>query len=182
MSQAHLFGEPPADDGFATILIDSPWEEKGGGGRGAQNHYHVMPLHDIIATIYRCPLWRPARNAHLWSWVTDNFLEDGLFLMKALGFRYIRTFAWVKNSIGIGHYGRGQHELMLFGVRGKLPPLRAGSSVITGDKREHSRKPEESYERIEHTSPGPRLEIFARSNRPGWTSWGNDPNLSAEPA
>lgn len=179
MSQADLFGGPPGDDGFCTNLLDPPWQEKGGGGRGAQNHYPLMPLHDIIATVYRCPQWNPAKNSHGWIWVTDNFLDDGMFLMRALGFKYKRTFVWVKPSIGIGYYGRGQHELLLFGVRGKLPPLRAVSSVVEGPKREHSRKPEESYATIEAISPGPRLEIFARRERPGWTPWGNE--IAVEP-
>ena len=184
MTQEHLF-EPPAlaDDGYQTSLLDPPWEEEGGGGRGAQNHYPLMPLDQIILTICRCPLWRPAKNAHGWIWVTDNFLDDGMFLMKALGFTYKRTFVWVKPSIGLGYYGRGQHELLLFGVRGKLPPLVARPSVINGPKREHSRKPEESYSLIEATSPGPRLEIFSRQPREGWTVWGNDPAVQpTEPA
>lgn len=170
--------EPTGDDGFQTNSIDSPWEEKGGGGRGAQNHYPLMPLHDIIRTIYSCPHWNPAKNSHAWLWVTDTFLNDGMFLMRALGFKYKRTFVWIKPSFGIGYYGRGQHELLLFGVRGKLPPLTARSSVITGPKREHSRKPEESYDLIEATSPGPRLEIFSRQPRTGWTVWGNDPAVN----
>lgn len=179
MTQQHLIAPEPEDDsGFRCNLLDPPWPEEGGGGRGAQNHYPVMELPEIVLTICRCPLWRPARNAHLWLWFTDNYLDDARTLMRVLGFEYKRTFVWVKPSFGLGYYGRGQHESMLFGVRGKLPPLRACSSVITGPKRAHSQKPEESFSTIEATSPGPRLEIFARQNRPGWTSWGNDPNLS----
>lgn len=183
MTQAHLFAPPaPLDEGYQTILADSPWEEEGGGGRGAQNHYPLMPLHDIIRTIYSCPRWNPAKNSHCWLWVTDTFLDDGMFLMKALGFKYKRTFVWIKPSFGLGYYGRGQHELLLFGVRGRLPPLSVRSSVIHGPKREHSRKPEESYALIEATSPGPRLEIFSRQPREGWDVWGNDPAVASEVA
>jgi N6-adenosine-specific RNA methylase IME4 len=125
------------------------------------------------------PEWKPAKSSHLWLWVTNNYLDDGLFVMKALGFRYVTNLAWSKPSFGLGFYLRGQHELCLFGARGQsMPPqFRDCGSVIQADKAAHSQKPAEFYELIERVSPGPRLEMFARVKRPGWDSFGNDPRL-----
>lgn len=166
--------------GYRCILADPPWYERGGGKykRGADRHYPIMKTPQIVDTIYRSPLFQPhAEGCHLWLWVTNNFLEDGLFVMKALGFRYVTNAVWAKTSIGLGQYLRGQHEIMLFGIRGRLPSeSRSWSSLVGGGlvkRTEHSRKPEESYAIIEGVSPGPRAEIFARRERPGWDVWGN---------
>lgn len=130
---------------FPTIQIDPPWPERGGGKikRGADRHYPLMSRSQIARTILRCDLFRPAENAHLWLWVTDNYLPDGLWLMDAIGFSYKRTFPWVKVKgtpkvldfdtglavepedgelklrYGIGQYARGAHEILLFGTRGR---------------------------------------------------------------
>lgn len=166
--------EVKSDTGYQCIVADPPWWESGGGGRGAQNHYPLLRTPDIIRVMYQSGTWRPASNAHLWLWATNNFLEDGLFVMRALGFRYITNFAWAKDRIGIGQYSRGQHELLLFGVRGRLPAVRKMSTLIKGVRERHSAKPEQSYVTIEATSPGPRLEMFAREPRAGWDVWGNE--------
>lgn len=162
---------------YATILIDPPWSEKGGGRikRGADRHYEVLSTPDIIRVIYQSGVFTPAKNAHLYLWVTNNFLVDGLQVMKALGFRYVTNLCWAKKRFGLGQYFRGQHELLLFGVRGRLSSQatpRNVPSLIIEDKTVHSKKPVASYEYIERTSPGPRLEMFARDNRDGWDSWG----------
>jgi N6-adenosine-specific RNA methylase IME4 len=199
------------DDGrFRTILADPPWPERGGGKvkRGADRHYDVMKVRDMPALMKGArspsgdPLWLPATNAHLYMWVTNNYLEDGLWLMRELGFVYKTNLPWVKvcddeqlsleplprTKAGLGQYFQGEHELLLFGVRGKgldpsvktdrrdlgtvmmAPHPRTGEK---GNKIIHSRKPPCSYERIEARSKGPYLEMFARRTRPGWTSWGN---------
>jgi len=171
---------------YRCIVADPPWLERGGGKirRGADRHYPIMRTHQIIETMLRAPCWSPDDSGcHLWLWVTDGKLPDGLEVMQALGFRYIRTMVWVKDRIGLGQYLRGQHEICLLGVRGRLPALsRSEPSVVTAARRKHSQKPEESYRRIEAVSPGPRLEMFARSTRVGWDSWGNqvadDPQIS----
>lgn len=178
---------------FACLLADPPWLERGGGKskRGADRHYPLAATRDIPRIIRSSGLFVPAEHAHFWCWVTDNFLEDGLFVMRELGFRYVRTMCWVKASdeaelaagdgqVGLGQYLRGQHELCLFGVHGKgqHPSVRTEHrdipSVVYGRRGRHSAKPESSYEAIERVSRGPRVEFFARSQRPGWTSWGND--------
>lgn len=183
MNQTTIWNE------YLTILADPPWAERGGGKikRGADRHYPLMKTPVILEVIQYADCWRPARDAHLWMWVTNNHLEGGLWVMKKLGFRYITNWPWFKGDeedfasgsapIGLGQYQRGQHELLLFGVRGRamVPPthLRHGS-VIFERKREHSKKPEKSYRIIEDTSRAPRLEMFAREPRDGWDVWGNE--------
>lgn len=187
---------------FGTICLDPPWQERGGGKckRGADRHYSLMKLDDIHRTVWTCPLFRPAPDAHCWMWVTNNFLPQGLELMRRLDFRYVTNVVWVKMDdselrtsmagesiapivlardmlqIGLGQYQRGAHELLLFGVRGKaMVPATKNRlpSVVFAPRGRHSEKPVEFYERIELVSPEPRLEMFARSRRPGWTSWGD---------
>lgn len=165
-----------------TVLIDPPWYERGGGKikRGADRHYPIMRTPDIIRTILRCEHWdKINENAHLYLWVTNNFLSDGLFLIDTLGFKYKTNFVWVKPSMGLGQYFRGQHELCLFATRGKKPTApksddKSIPSVIFADKNAHSSKPIESYDLIEKRSKGDYLEIFARTKRKGWVSWGNE--------
>jgi N6-adenosine-specific RNA methylase IME4 len=112
-------------------------------------------------------------------WVTNNHLKDGLKLMEALGFRYITNLVWVKNSFGLGQYFRGQHELCLFGVKGRLlGNSRNTSTVIHSDKTRHSEKPVSIYDLIECVSPPPYLEMFAREReilgREKWVLWGDE--------
>ncbi len=179
---------------FRTTLIDPPWMERGGGKsvRGAQRHYPLLPTPKILDVVLSSP-FNPHENAHLYLWVTDNFLPDGLWLMGELGFAYKRTFQWVKVKeaasrdlhYGIGQYARGAHEMMLFGVRGRgqhpdvytdrrdIPSVFFSPVERQNGRRVHSRKPDAAYSVIESRSKGPYLELFARSERPGWVSWGN---------
>lgn len=167
---------------FRTILMDPPWNESGGGKikRGADKHYPLIKPKDMFPTIVKAIQEKGSisEDAHCYMWVTNNFLKDGLVLMEQLGFRYITNIVWVKDRFGLGQYFRGQHELMLFGVRGKFHrnkiPDRSCASVIQAKRRKHSQKPDEQYTRIESISAGPYLELFARSLRMGWSSWGNE--------
>ena len=167
---------------FDVIEIDAPWNERGGGRikRGADRHYPLLSEHEIIETILRSPVWRPSEHAHLFSWVTNNHLESGLFVMRALGFRYVTNVAWCKDRVGLGQYFRGQHELCLFGVRTKgrgtfhRTEDRSIASVIQAPRTKHSAKPPEFYEMIEARSSGRRLSMFARGPRDGWWTWGNE--------
>lgn len=125
-----------------------------------------------------------APNAHLYLWVPNALLPDGLEVMKAWGFRYISNIVWAKrrkdggpDGRGVGFYFRNVTELLLFGVRGSMRTLAPGRSqvnMIETRKREHSRKPDEQYDLIESCSPGAYLELFARHARPGWTVWGDE--------
>lgn len=161
---------------YKTILIDPPWYERGGGRikRGADRHYNLMKTEDIISTILNSGAFTPDENCHLYLWVTNNFLKDGLFVMERLGFRYVTNLVWVKDRFGLGQYFRGQHELVLFGVKGKLPACcKTESTVVIAKKTEHSKKPYDFYAKIEKVSMPPRLEMFSRIRRDGWDAWGN---------
>jgi len=125
-----------------------------------------------------------AAKSHLYLWVPNALLHEGLKVMEAWGFTYKSNLVWYKvrkdggpDGRGVGFYFRNVTELVLFGVRGKmrtLPPGRSQVNILSTRKREHSRKPDELYELIESCSPGPYLELFARFSRPGWDQWGNE--------
>jgi N6-adenosine-specific RNA methylase IME4 len=165
-------------EGYRTILIDPPWQETGGGRikRGADRHYRLLSTPEIIATILRCELFRPAPSAHLYLWVTNNFLPDGLLVVQSLGFRYKTLLTWAKDRFGLGQYFRGQTEHLIFATNGPYLPAktRNQTTLISARRGRHSTKPEAAYELIEAVSPAPYLELFARTPRPGWDCWGEE--------
>ncbi len=187
-----LFGR----QSFPTIVMDPPWPERGGGRvkRGADRHYGLLNTPNILAVIRGARVFLPAEHAHLWCWYTDNYLPDALWLVGELGFRYVRTFQWVKLRreggaelrYGIGQYARGAHEGILFAVRGEgmhpsvcterrdVPSVILAPVPTSNGKRIHSRKPPAAYALVERRSRGPYLEMFARTGRPGWTAWGDE--------
>jgi N6-adenosine-specific RNA methylase IME4 len=166
------------------ILADPPWAFKTysfkGKGRSAEAHYDCMDL----AAIKALPVgsWA-ARSAVLYLWGTVAHLEQALAVMAAWGFQYKSNFVWVKDKIGTGYWARNRHEHLLIGARGsKVCPRFCGiapeDSVIDGQQREHSRKPDAAYEIIEAYHPDvAKLEMFARQSRPGWDSWGDETGL-----
>lgn len=177
---------PTVEDGFQTILADPPWRFTNRTGKVAPEHrrldrYSTMTLDDICALPVADV---SARNAHLYLWVPNALLPDGLRVMESWGFRYVSNIVWAKrrkdggpDGRGVGFYFRNVTEILLFGVRGSmrtLPPARSQVNMIETRKREHSRKPDEQYDLIERCSPGPRLEMFARYPAPGWTAWGDE--------
>jgi len=134
-----------------------------------------MKTKDIIALCQEVLKDKIDDSCHLYLGVTNNYLEDGLEVMKALGFRYITNLVWVKDRFGLGQYYRGQHELLLFGVKGVLPYRdKTQTTVIHAKRRLHSQKPNEQYRKIETVSYPPYLELFARYERTGWDNWGNE--------
>ena len=182
---------------YGCIVADPPWAEHGGGNRGAQNHYPLLKTPRIVDVMLGSPAFHYHRDRgrpqHLWLWVTNNYLRDGIYVMEALGFRYITNMAWVKTrpgrpnefelrdlnrlQIGLGFYLRGSHELCLLGVRGATAMPERGMappSVLFAPRREHSQKPDEAIEIFERVSMGPYIELFARQQRKGWESWGNE--------
>lgn len=166
---------------FKTVVLDPPWLERGGGKikRGADRHYALVKTSDLPGVITGCPHWGEVQSdAHMYMWVTNNFLPDGMWLMSQLGFTYKTNVAWVKQRMGLGQYFRGKHELCLFGVRGDAYSVRTDdrtiSSVIAADRGKHSKKPDAFMELVEKRSKGPYLEVFARRERENWTSWGNE--------
>lgn len=171
---------------FGTVLADPPWRFQNRTGKMAPEHrrlsrYGTMDLEQIMALPVSLSL---ADTAHLYLWVPNALLPDGLQVMKAWGFEYKSNIVWHKlrkdggsDGRGVGFYFRNVTELVLFGVRGKnartLQPGRTQVNYIGTRKREHSRKPDELYDVIEACSQGPFLELFARGTRPGWSAWGN---------
>jgi len=134
-----------------------------------------------------------AATAHLYLWVPNALLPDGLAVMRAWGFAYKTNIVWHKvrrdggsDGRGVGFYFRNVTELLLFGVRGRnartLVAGRTQVNYLATRKREHSRKPDEQYDLIERCSPGPYFELFARGNRLGWTSWGNQADEDYRPS
>jgi N6-adenosine-specific RNA methylase IME4 len=176
---------------YRCISIDPPWPERGGGKikRGADRHYPLMSIPQIIATVLRASVWRPdPKGCHVWVWATNNYLPHALECMRAWGVRYITMGTWAKATPGytgvhdtsfvpqrpgLGQYLRGQTEQLLLGVIGHLAVEAAGQTLILAPRGRHSEKPEVAYELIEKVSPGPRLEMFARAPREGWDVWGN---------
>ena len=171
---------------FSTILADPPWRFANRTGKMAPEHrrlsrYGTLTVDEIVAL----PVSEIAEQvAHLYLWVPNALLPDGLRVMSQWGFEYKTNIVWHKlrkdggsDGRGVGFYFRNVTELILFGIRGKnartLPPGRRQVNYLGTRKREHSRKPDEQYCVIEACSPGPYLELFARGTRPKWETWGN---------
>ena len=165
---------------FRTLYADPPWKEVGGGKikRGADAHYELMPTKNIMAMSGRINEFMHD-DSHLYLWVTNNFLVDGLKVMDAWGYKYITTITWLKDRQGLGQYYRGMTEHCLFGRKGNALPYRTkdgkrqqGKTIIQEPKTIHSRKPLKMYEYIEKVSHPGYIELFARKERPNWTSLG----------
>ncbi|WP_256694015.1 MT-A70 family methyltransferase [Actinomyces oris] len=181
------------EGGFQTVLADPPWRFTNRTGKVAPEHrrlgrYGTMSLEEIK----ELPVGDvTAVNAHLYLWVPNALLPEGLEVMQAWGFRYVSNIIWAKrrkdggpDGRGVGFYFRNVTEPILFGVKGSMRTLAPGRStvnMIETRKREHSRKPDEQYDLIESCSPGPYLEMFARYARPGWSVWGNESDEEITP-
>lgn len=184
---------PRIAGGFSTVLADPPWRFTNRTGKVAPEHrrldrYSTMSLEAIKSLPLRTVT---ARDAHLYLWVPNALLPEGLGVMEAWGFRYVSNIVWAKrrkdggpDGRGVGFYFRNVTELLLFGVRGSMRTLGPGRSqvnMIETRKREHSRKPDEQYDLIRACSPGPYLEMFARYPQPGWTVWGDESHDEVAP-
>lgn len=171
---------------FKTVLADPPWQFQNRTGKMAPEHkrlnrYPTMSLEDICAL----PVHEVCdTTAHLYLWVPNALLPEGLQVMTAWGFNYKTNIIWHKirkdggpDGRGVGFYFRNVTEILLFGVRGKnARTLEAGRrqvNFLATQKREHSRKPDEQYKLIEECSPADYLEMFGRGARENWTVWGN---------
>jgi N6-adenosine-specific RNA methylase IME4 len=171
---------------FACILADPPWQFVNRTGKMAPEHRRLARYGTLdTARICGLPVAEiAAEPAHLYLWVPNALLPEGLRVMQVWGFAYKSNIVWHKvrkdggsDGRGVGFYFRNVTELLLFGVRGRkartLAPGRSQVNYLATRKREHSRKPDELYPIIEACSPGPRLELFARGKRPGWQAWGD---------
>lgn len=168
---------------YQTIYADPPWLEKGGGKikRGADKHYPLLKTEAIMDLGLDLSEYIET-NAHLYLWVTNNFLMDGMRVMKAWGFTYKTMITWHKDRFGLGQYFRGNSEHCLFGVKGVLPyktlndKRQQGTTCFSAPRGLHSAKPHEMQEMIEKVSYPNFLEMFARQKNEGWDTWGNEIN------
>ena len=178
---------------FSTILADPPWRFSNRTGKVAPEHRRLS-RYDTMTTAEIRALPVPeivTDKAHLYLWVPNALIAEGLLVMESWGFTYKSNIVWAKrrkdggpDGRGVGFYFRNVTELILFGVRGSMRTLSPGRrqvNMIETRKREHSRKPDEQYEVIEDCSPGPYLELFARYPRPGWVSWGLEADEEVAP-
>lgn len=179
---------------YRTIYADPPWQFQNKTGKVAPEHkrltrYGTMKLDEIK----QLPVAEVAdEKSHLYLWVPNALLPEGLEVMKAWGFEYKTNIIWEKvrkdgmpDGRGVGFYFRNVTEILLFGIKGDknrtLDPGRSQVNLIRSMKREHSRKPDEFIPVIERCSSAPFLEMFARGNRKNWDMWGNQATDDYEP-
>ena len=179
---------------FKTIMADPPWRFQNSTGKVAPEHKRLSRYGTMtLANISALPVAQlAAETSHLYLWVPNALLPEGLSVLEAWGFSYKSNIVWHKirkdggsDGRGVGFYFRNVTEILLFGVKGKnartLAPGRSQVNIIQTRKREHSRKPDEQYKVIEACSPGPYLELFSRGSRQGWTTWGNQADTGYRP-
>jgi len=179
-----------APQAFSTVYADPPWRFTNRTGKMAPEHkrlkrYPTMALEEIA----ELPVARIAKSqAHLYLWVPNALLAEGLEVMRRWGFTYKTNIIWYKirkdggpDRRGVGFYFRNVTEVCLFGTRGTgvrtKQPGRTQPNIVLSQKTFHSRKPTEMYEIIEACSEGPFIELFSRNHRPVWTMWGNQAGL-----
>jgi N6-adenosine-specific RNA methylase IME4 len=160
---------------YQVIYADPPWRYSfsSTSNREIENHYPTMSLGDIMA------LKVPADdNCVLYMWATAPKLIEAIKVIDAWGFTYKTHAIWDKRKIGMGYWFRGQHELLMVGVKGKVSPPEQSlriSSVINEQRGIHSKKPDKVRDLISSWFPtSERIELFARDVVTGWDSWGNE--------
>lgn len=186
---------------FGTIVVDPPWMYRSSGSHLRSTHAHRPKSFNSasntagshvrygsmsIAELKSLDIGSlAAENAHMYLWTTNSFMVEAHDLMAEWGFSQKTVLTWVKMrrdgegaSARLGYYFRGATEHAIFGVRGKQRLL-TGTAVIpnvlfTPREQHHSKKPDQFYDLVERVSPGPRLDVFARTQRPGWSVWGNE--------
>ncbi len=173
---------PLAEGTFRAIVADPPWKYDNQGTRAATSkHYATLTVDELCALEVDIEDQEPvpvvdlaADGAHLYLWVTNGFLRQAFEVVDAWGFTYRTCLTWVKRQWGIGNYFRPKTEHIYFCTRGRLPipEGKREANVIEARRTGHSVKPDAFYDMVERVSPGPRLEMFSRRRRLGWTSWG----------
>ena len=176
---------------YRTIVADPPWRYtvvapptlRGSKATSAEMHYDTMTMEEISA-IDVADL--AENDAHLYLWVTNPVITEqrrksgpnAFDVARAWGFEPKTLLTWIKseNGAGMGFFFRGDTEHVIFAVRGQLPipPESRISNVFRGSRGRHSQKPEAFLDLVEQVSPGPYLELFARRQRLGWDTWGNE--------
>ena len=179
---------------YRTIYADPPWQFQNRTGKVAPEHKRLSRYSTMtVPEICRLPVAEAAdEKSHLYLWVPNALLPEGLEVMRAWGFSYKTNIIWEKvrkdgmpDGRGVGFYFRNVTEILLFGIRGEktrtLDPGRSQVNLLRAIKREHSRKPDEFISLIERCSPAPFLEMFARGSRRDWDMWGNQATEDYEP-
>jgi len=168
---------------YGAVLIDPPWNHdqwEGGGDRHPSRHYEVMGLEGIKGLpVSECL----AEDSVVFMWACYPMLPEAFEVLEAWGLQY-RTvaFTWVKTNpksgdifMGCGSWTRANPEVCLLATKGTPKRVHADvRQVIVAPRREHSRKPDEQYERVERLVRGPYLEVFARQERQGWDCLGKE--------
>lgn len=163
---------------YQVIYADPPWSYRNKKtGRdmkhGAAQKYSTMTMQEILSL----PVSEISdRDSALFLWATTPLLREAFEVMDAWGFKYKTAIYWRKiMSLGMGYWFRGQVEVCLLGVRGRVKAFHLQrANFIQSKARKHSQKPDEMYDLIEQTGLNPKIELFAREKRPGWDSWGNE--------
>lgn len=166
---------------FKCILADPPWQLslRGKRHRKKEGQFLASLPYPTMTVENVCKLKVQDfadDDCHLWLWTTNQHLPNGFEVMKTWGFKYLMPIHWIKPS-GIGNWFIHRTQTVLFGYnkKCKFPLERYKPNVVfTGVPKRHSEKPVEFYDLIERISPGPRLELFARTKRTGWSCWGNE--------
>jgi N6-adenosine-specific RNA methylase IME4 len=169
---------------YRTIVVDPPWRYS--LRADDPTHRSRAPYPTMTQDELRqipVGLWA-ADRAHLFLWVTNAFIGEGLELVRLWGFDYKTMITWLKGRLengrlipylGTGNYFRNNTEHVLFAVRGSLPVLNHDApTAFIAPRGEHSEKPAAFYDMVMHMSPGPYLDVFARKQRFGWDCWGNE--------
>ena len=180
-----LINSESSNSKYKVLYADPPWTfnswSKKGEVKSAQNHYSCMNLDDLS----NLPIGELIDdNAILFMWVTSPLLPLQIQVMEKWGFSYKTCgFTWIKMNpksetpfFGLGYYTRSNPEFCLIGTKGKpgRPKNKGISSVVMSPIREHSRKPDIIRKHIMDMYEGPYLELFAREEFEGWSSWGNE--------
>ena len=184
------------DKKYNTIYADPPWRFQNRTGKVAPEHKRLKRYETMtVEEIKQLPVAEIAdEKAHLYLWVPNALLPEGLAVMDAWGFEYKSNIVWEKirkdggpDGRGVGFYFRNVTELLLFGIKKNsspnrtLDPARSQVNIVRSQKREHSRKPDEIIPIIEACSQAMRIELFARGDRDGWDMWGNQATSDYEP-
>ena len=167
---------------YSIVYADPPWKYKENWGNGSNEHtYPTMSFEDICGL----PVGSiTTSNAHLYLWVTNPFMNEGLQLVEKWGFKYKTIITWVKTYgdgitpiMGMGYYFRSCTEHIIFAVKGKMRTRNKNTKNIFMDinPKLHSQKPQSTRDMIVRCSGDlPRIELFARQRVPGWDCWGNE--------
>lgn len=187
--QVYDFELPQVDGGFKTIVADPPWRFSNRTGKMAPEHKRLWRYSSLsLAEICCLPVEGiAAENSHLYLWTPNALLPSALKVMNAWGFNYKTNLIWFKcrkdggpDRRGVGFYYRNVTEMLLLGVRGSMRTLKPGRSMpnwCAARKNGHSEKPAKMFEMIEQCSPAPRIDLFAREQRPGWYVWGDEVDI-----